>query len=124
MSEPGRDVLLHQTEGRDCEVLVIALVVVPDDLLKTIFLVIRAGVVIDVGVKERRDLQFRKLFLHQAVVLNRLIDARSGKQRVELAVVTQNRPVLADILNHHHLMRLAPVLIGGEIVFYPLLELP
>ena len=82
------------------------------------------AVVIDVGIKECRDFQFRQLFLHQAVVLNRLIDARSGKQRVELAVVTQNRPVLADILNHHHLMRLAPVLIGGEIVFYPLLELP
>ena len=74
MSETCRDVFLHQTEGGNREVLVIALVVVPDNLFKTIFLVIRAGVVIDVGVKERRDLQFRKLFLHQAVVLNRFID--------------------------------------------------
>ena len=102
----------------------IAFVVVPDDLFKTIFLVIRSGVVVDVGVKERRDLQVWQLFLHQAIVLSCLIDARCGKQRVELAVVTQDRPVFPDILNHHHLVRSAPVLIGGEIVFYPLLELP
>lgn len=84
-------------------VLVEEPVVALENLYQAVLFILSAGVVVDVGVEERRHAKLGVPRPKQAVIADGLRNARRGENRVEPAGLGAHRPAIGYVL--HHLLK-------------------
>ena len=110
------DILFHFRPSRNCEILIITLIIIFNQLLQTVFFDCGSIHIINTWVKKGGHLQIRLWRFNSSVVFQGFGNTAGCKNGVEFAVLRKDKPIFQDVFDNFRLVNFSSVLNERDII--------